>query len=160
MKIEYYHASEYGNGAKVAEEFKRIMAAKGITVKVRHVRDAEPKEIPPADLYLFSSPGRMGKPIRGMRRFLKKISLPPGSRYALLCTEMNPQPDKKTGKMPTEEELGRCQQVIPTMNEMLQAKGLKKVVDGKVFVTGMKGPLEEKWQSKVEEFANAVLRPS
>ncbi len=160
MKIEYYHASEYGNGAKVAEEFKRVMAAKGIAVNISHVRDAEPKELPAADLYLFSSPGRMGKPIRGMRRFLKKINLPSGSRYALLCTEMNPQPDKKTGKMPTEEELGRCQQVIPTMNEMLQAKGLKKVADGTVYVTGLKGPLEERWQTKVEEFANAVLRPS
>lgn len=160
MKIEYYHASEYGNGAKVAEEFKRIMATKGVDVQVHHVRDAKPREIPTADLYLFSSPGRFGKPIGDMRHFLKKIVLPPGSRYAILATEMNPQPDKKTGKMPTEEELGRCQQVIPRMNEMLQAKGLTKVADGKIHVTGIKGPLEEGWQGKVEEFAAAVLRSS
>ncbi len=157
MKIEYYHASEYGNGAKVAEEFKRIMATKGIAVNVQHVRDAKPKEIPPADLYLFSSPGRFGKPIGDMRHFLKKINLPPGSRYAILATEMNPQPDKKTGKMPTEDELGRCQQVIPRMNETLQAKGLKKIAEGKIYVVGIKGPLEEGWQRKVEAFANAVL---
>lgn len=160
MRIEYYHASEYGNGAKVAEEFKRIMATKGVTVNVHHVRDAKPTEIPPADLYLFSSPGRMGKPIRGMRRFLKKINLPAGSRYAILATEMNPQPDKRTGKMPTEEELGRCQLVIPKMNEMLQARGLNKIVDGKIYVTGIKGPLEDGWQAKVEEFVKAVLEPS
>jgi multimeric flavodoxin WrbA len=160
MKIEYYHASEYGNGAKAAEEFKRIMATKGVAVNVHHVRDARPKEIPPADLYLFSSPGRMGKPIGGMRRFLKKVNLPSGSRYAVLVTELNPQPDKKTGKMPTEEELGRCQLVIPKMNEMLQAKGLKKVADGKIYVTGIKGPLEEGWQGKVEEFVKAILRSS
>jgi len=158
MNIEYYHASEYGNGAKVAEEFKRIMATRGVAVNVHHVRDVKPKEIPSADLYLFSSPGRMGKPIRGMRHFLKKIDLPAGSRYAILCTEMNPQPDKKTGKMPTEEELGKCQLVIPNMNETLQAKGLKKVVDGKIYVTGLKGPLEEGWQGKVEAFVNAVLQ--
>ena len=160
MRIEYYHASEYGNGAKVAEEFKRIMAIKGIAVNVHHVRDAKPKEIPPVDLYLFSSPGRMGKPIGGVRRFLKKINLPSGSRYAILATEMNPQPDKKTGKMPTEEELGRCQQVIPRMNEMLQAKGLTKVADGRICVTGIKGPLEEGWQRKVGEFTAAILRSS
>lgn len=157
MKIEYYHASEYGNGAKVAEEFKRVMETKGIAVNVQHVRDANPKELPPADLYLFSSPGRMGKPIRGMRHFLKKINLPSGSRYAILVTELNPQPDKNTGKMPTEEELGRCQLVIPNMNEMLQAKGLHKVADGKIYVIGLKGPLENGWQSKVEEFVKTVL---
>ncbi len=160
MKIEYYHASEYGNGAKVAEEFKRIMEAKGVDVNVHHVRDAKPKEMPVADLYIFSSPGRFGKPIRDMRHFLKKIDLPPGSRYAVLATEMNPQPDKKTGEMPSEEELGRCQQVIPRMDEMLQAKGLAKVTDGKIFVIGIKGPLEDRWQAKVEEFTTAILRSS
>jgi len=158
MKIEYYHASEYGNGAKVAEEFRRVMAAKGVDVNVHHVREAKPKEMPVADLYLFSSPGRFGKPIGDMRHFLKKMELPPESRYAILATELNPQPDKKTGKMPTEEELGRCQQVIPRMNEMLQAKGLTKVTDGKIFVIGIKGPLEERWQGKVEEFTTAILR--
>lgn len=154
MKIEYYHASEYGNGAKVAEEFRKVMAAKGVDVNVHHVRDVKPREMPVADLYLFSSPGRFGKPIGDMRHFLKKIDLPSGSRYAILATEMNPQP----GKMPTEEELGRCQQVIPRMNEMLQAKGLTKVIDGKIFVIGIKGPLEERWQEKVEEFTTAILR--
>jgi len=160
MKIEYYHASEYGNGAKVAEEFKKVMAARGIEVNVHHVQDVKPKEIPTADLYLFSSPGRMGKPIGGMRHFLKKIDLPSGSPYAILVTELNPQPDKNTGKMPTEEELGRCQLVIPKMIEMLQAKGLKKVADGKIYVTGIKGPLEEGWQGKVEEFVKTVLNSS
>lgn len=72
----------------------------------------------------------------------------------------NPQPDKKTGRMPTEEELGRCQLVIPRMNEMLLAKGMKRVADAKVYVTGFKGPLEEGWQGKVEEFAKAILESS
>ncbi len=157
MSIEYYHASKYGNGAKVAAEFKRIMEAKGITVNVHHVDDAKPQEIPSADLYLFSSPGRFGKPIGDMRHFLKKVNLSPGSRYALLVTEMNPQPDKNTGKMPTEEELGRCQLVIPQMNELLQAKGLQNVADGKIYVTGIKGPLEDGWQGKVEDFTKVIL---
>ena len=78
MKIEYFHASKYGNGAKVAEEFKKQMAGKGVAVNVHHVREVKPKEMPPADLYLFSSPGRMGKPIGGMHRFLKKPGCPPG----------------------------------------------------------------------------------
>ena len=35
MKIEYLHASKYGNGAMVAEEFSKQMAAKGLTVDVK-----------------------------------------------------------------------------------------------------------------------------
>jgi hypothetical protein len=41
-----------------------------LTVNVHHIREATPKEPPPADPYVFSSLGRMGKPIGGMRRFL------------------------------------------------------------------------------------------
>jgi len=156
MKIEYFHASKYGNGAMVAEEFKKQMAAKGVTVNVHHIRDARPKEMPPADLYLFSSPGRMGKPIGGMRRFLKKAKLPAGTKYAILTTEAAPQPDKKTGRMPTEEEQAKWQRVIPVMNEILQEKGLVKVAGGKILVTGLKGPLEEGWQMKVEGFASQI----
>lgn len=156
MKIEYFHASKFGNGARVAEEFNKQMAAKGITVNVHHIREARPRELPPADLYLFSSPGRMGKPIGGMRRFLKKVGLPAGTKYAILTTEAAPRPDKKTGRVPTEEELAKWQRVRPIMNEILQSKGLVEVAEDKVQVTGMKGPLEEGWEHKVEAFAARI----
>ncbi len=145
MKIEYYHASKYGNGVMVAEEFKKQMAGKAVTVNVHHIRDATPKELPPADLYLFSSPGRCGKPIWGMRRFLKKMALPAGTKYAILTTEM-----------PTPEERTKWQRIRPVMTERLQGKGLVKVAEGKVLVTGLKGPLEEGWQKKVEAFAAQI----
>jgi menaquinone-dependent protoporphyrinogen IX oxidase len=157
MNIAYYHASKFGNGAMVAEEFKKIMAARGITVSVQHIRDANPKDLPQADLYVFSSPGRMGKPRGSVRRFLNKVSLEPGTRYAILTTQGAPKPDKKTGKMPTQEELDRWERVIPVMNELLEAKGLKKVAEGAVWVTGLKGPLEEGWQHKVAAFADQVM---
>ena len=153
MRIEYVHASKYGNGAQVAQEFKHQMETRGVAVAVHHIRDVRPQELPSADLYLFSSPGRMGRPIGGMRRFLRKVDLAPGTRYALLTTEAAPQPDKKTGRMPTEEEQARWQRVRPLMNEALQAKGLTEVAEDRVLVTGLKGPLEEGWQHKVEVFA-------
>ena len=157
MNIAYYHASKFGNGAMVAEEFKKIMAARGVTVSVRHIRDANPQDLPQADLYVFSSPGRMGKPKGNVRRFLRKVTLEPGTRYAILTTQGAPKPDKKTGKMPTQEELDRWERVIPIMNELLEAKGLKKVAEGAVWVTGLKGPLEEGWQHKVAAFADQVM---
>jgi hypothetical protein len=156
MEIEYFHASRYGNGARVAEEFQRLMAAQGVAVNIHHIRDVRPSEVMSADLYLFSSPGRCGKPTWGMRRFLKKAQLPPGTKYAILNTELAPQPNKKTGQMPTEEELAKWQRIIAIMNERLQGKGLTKVAEGKILVTGLKGPLEEGWQQKVEAFASQI----
>ena len=156
MKIEYLHASKYGNGAMVAAEFSRQMAAQGVAVDVHHIRDARPGDLPSADLYLFSSPGRIGKPIGGMRRFLKKVGLPTGTKYAVLTTEAAPRPDKKTGRMPTEEELARYQRVRPIMNEILRGKGLVEVAEDKILVTGIKGPLEDGWQQKVAAFAARI----
>jgi hypothetical protein len=156
MKIEYFHASKFGNGAMVADEFKKQMVAEGVTVNVHHIREARPMELPPADLYLFSSPGRMGRPIGGMRRFLKKVRLPAGTKYAILTTEAAPKPDKKTGRMPTEEDMAKWQRVRPIMNEILQGKGLVEVADDKVLVTGLKGPLEEGWQKKVVAFVARI----
>ncbi len=157
MKIEYVHASKFGNGVKVAEAFQEDMAARGVAVDIHHIEDVRPTELPPADLYLFSSPGRFGKPIRGMRRFLSDIRLPAGTRYAILTTEMAPRPDKKTGRMPTEEEIDKYQRVRPTMRELLQANGLVEVAEDKVFVTRLKGPLEEGWREKVDAFVARVL---
>lgn len=156
MRIEYLHASKFGNGAMVAAEFKRQMATEGVIVDVHHIRDVRPAELSPADLYVFSSPGRIGKPIGGMRRFLKKLQLPAGTRYAILTTEAAPKPDKKTGQVPTEEALAKWQRVRPIMNEILQAKGLVNVAEDKIHVTGLKGPLEEGWQKKVEAFVTRI----
>jgi multimeric flavodoxin WrbA len=156
MKIEYYHASKYGNGAMVAEELKRQISAKGVTVNVHHVRDTKPKEIPPADLYVFSSPGRFGKPIGDMKNFLKKANLPLGTRYAVVVTELCPKPDSSIERIPTEEKTGKCQRIIPIMDKILQEKGLFKVAEGKIFVTGIKGPLEENWQKEVEAFISRI----
>jgi menaquinone-dependent protoporphyrinogen IX oxidase len=153
VKIEYFHASRYGNGVRVAEEFTRQMEHKGASVSIHRMRGSKPKEMPAADLYVFSSPGRMGKPTWDVQGFLKKANLPAGTRYAILTTEGAPQPDKKTGRMPTEEEIARWQRVRPIMNEILLKRGFVKVAEGKVHVTGMKGPLEDGWEAKVTAFA-------
>src|ERR1700688_333721 len=120
MKIEYFHASKFGNGATVAQEFKEQMAAKGVTVAVHDIREVRPTELSSADLYVFSSPGRFGKPKGNVRRFLRKVTWPPGTKYAVLTTEIAPKPNKKTGRVPSDEESAKWQRVIPVMNEILQ----------------------------------------
>lgn len=156
MNIAYYHASKYGNGVMVAEEFKKIMAARGVPVSVQHIRDADPRHLAGADLYVFSSPGRFGKPKGNARRFLSKVRLAPRTRYAILTTQGAPKPDPKTGQLPSQEQQDRWERVIPIMNELLAARQLEKVAEGAVLVTGMKGPLEDGWPEKVTAFADQI----
>ncbi len=159
MKIELYHASKFGNGAKVAEELRRIMDTKGHQVNVHHIDEVDAKELPSADLYIFGSPTRFGGPIGSMHRFIKKVSFPPGTKYAIFATHSDALPNKKTGQMPTEDELSRSRKTIPILDEILREKGLVKVAD-KVFLVSaeeMKGHLKDGWQGKVEEFATAIL---
>lgn len=158
MKIELYHASKFGNGAKVAAEFQKVMEIKGHHVDVHHVKDSRPRELSQADLYVFVSPTRLGKPIGGMRRFLKKVVLPAGTKYALIATHGAPEPDKKTGKMPTPEQIEKYSRTIPIMDEILGPKGIVKVADVKIFVIGLKGPLQEGWQKELETFTDQIIQ--
>lgn len=153
MRIEIFHASKYGNGAKVAEELRRVLVAKGHEANVHHVSQSRPKEMPQADLYIFGSPGRMGKPIGSMRRFLKKVVLPKGTRYALFATTGVTMPDKKTGKMPDPAEIEKYQHVLAIMQEILNGKGLVKVAETKFYVVAAKGPLQDGWEASVAAYA-------
>jgi hypothetical protein len=91
-----------------------------------------------------------------MRHFLKKARLPSGTKYAILATHSAPQPDKKTGKLPTEEEQAKWQRTIPVLTEILGEKGLVKIAEAKIMVAALKGPLEDGWQKKVEVFISQI----
>jgi flavodoxin len=158
MRIDIYHASKYGNGAKVADELGKLMAAEGNEVSVHHIDELGPRDVPPADLYVFGSPTHFGKAPGNIMRFLRKANLPSGARYAVFATCSATVPDKRTGRMPTEEEMKKLRRAIPMMDEQLKAKGLVKVAETLLFVRPdtMKGPLVDGWQEKVEEFARLI----
>jgi flavodoxin len=162
MKVEVFHASKYGNGAKVAEEFKRLMMARGNDVSIHHIKEMSPKDVPSADLYVFGSPTHFGKAVGGMIRFLKKLSLSSGTKYAVFGTFSAARPNKKTGIIPSEEELEKERRTIPMIDEQLNSKGMVKVTEMKVFVQpeNLKGPLEEGWQDIVEKFVDQILETS
>ena len=159
MRIEIYHASKFGNGAKIAEELRRVLVLKGHEVDVHHIDDVKPKEVSPANMYVFGSPTRFGGPIGSMKRFLKKSALPSGSKYAIFATNGNAVPDKKTGQMPSDEEINRMRRTIPIMEEILKEKGMVKIADMTFLVSAeeMKGHLIEGWQEKVVEFAAKIM---
>jgi hypothetical protein len=93
-----------------------------------------------------------------MRRFLKKVELPAGTKYAILTTEAAPR-RYRSERVPSEEELAEWTRAGPIMNQILQRKRLVGVAEGKVRVTDIKGPLEEGWQDKVEAFIARIPIP-
>ncbi len=126
MKIEYLHASKFGNGAMVAEEFKQQMATREVAVDVHHIRKITPKAPPSADLYVLSSPGPAnGRPIRGMRRFLKDVTLPAGTGTHSSRPRWR-RGDKKTGRMPTEERDLQVPACAPDHERGASAQGAGK----------------------------------
>ena len=159
VRIVLYHASKFGNGERVAEELRRVMEAKGHHVAVHHIDKVRPKEAQPADLYIIGSPTRFGGPIGSMQKFVKKASLAPGSKYAIFATHTDGAPNKKTGKLPTQEELDRERRTIPELDQLLKEKGLVKITDEVFQVAGdtMKGTLREGWEIKVDKFTDAIL---
>ena len=42
------------------------------------------------------------------------------------------------------------------MNELLQDAGLTKVAEDGILVTGIRGPLEDGWEAKVQRYAEQV----
>lgn len=156
MKIEIYFESKFGNGKRVVEKLAEDLTSKGYVVGLHHIDGVSPKEMPPVDLYVFSSPTRLGKPVGSMRRFTKKVKAPQGAKYALIATHGAAKPNKKTGLMPTPEEMEKWQRTLPIMEEILSQKGMVKIADLKVYVLDLKGPLEEGWESKVAAFADQV----
>jgi hypothetical protein len=115
-----------------------------------HIDDANPNGPPAANLYVFGAPPRFGGPIDGMKRFLKKIKLPVGTKYAIFSTNGELMPNKKTGQMPSEEEVNRMRGTIPSMDEILNDQGMVKIAD-KIFLVSaedMKGHLMGGWQER------------
>jgi flavodoxin len=142
MKVCIAYESKFGNGKKLAEHIQTTISKKGHDVETYSIRDIKPDSLPKADVYIFSSPTHIGRPPGKMKKFLNKLEInQEGAKYALLSTYMDPK--SKT---------------LQKMEELLQPKGMTKVSDGiSIKVNGMKGPLEEGYEEKLEEFTKKIL---
>ena len=142
MKVCIAYESKFGNGKKCVDYLHGAIIKKGHEVQTFSVREVKPNSLPQADLYIFSSPTHIGSPPGKIKKFLKKLEIKQeGAKYALITTHMDP--NAKT---------------LQKMEELIKPKGMTKVTDGlKIKVTGMKGPLEEGYEQKLEDFATKII---
>ena len=143
MKICIAYESKYGNGKNCVEHLKNIINEKGHNTEIFSVRNIRPDSLPEADIYVFSSPTHIGQPARKIKKFLKKFNVQQeGVKYALMATHLNP--DAST---------------LNKMDSFLETSKMTKITNGlKVKVEGMKGPLEEGFEKKIESFASDLLK--
>jgi flavorubredoxin len=142
MKVQILYESKFGNGKKCVDYLQNVITEKGHEVKTNSFRDFKPNSIPQSELYIFSSPTRMGNVHGRVKKFLKKMDIPKGAeKYALMATYVDPK--TKT---------------LNTMEEIVKTKGMKKVTDGiKIKVNGMKGPLDDGYEEQLEEFVLKIF---
>ena len=142
MKVHILYESKFGNGKKCVDYLENVISEKGHEVKTISIRDIKPNSIPQSDLYIFSSPTHVGSPPGKVKKFLKKMEISgEGKKYALMATYMDPKTH-----------------TLEKMDAIIQTKGMTKVGDGiKIRVQGMKGPLEEDYQEKLDGFVSKIF---
>lgn len=142
MKISIAFLTKYGNGKTCAESLERILRAKGHDARAFSIRDIKPKDLPESDIYIFSTPTHAGTAPFKMKGFLRKFQPPKeGAKYALITTRA----------APTTKSLGR-------MDEVLKPKGMTRITAGlEIVVKGMKGPLEDGYEKKIEDLAAKIV---
>ena len=77
MKVSIAYESKYGNGKKCVDYLQNAITKKGHDVTTFSVREQDPKSLPNADLYIFSSPTQVGGPAGKMKKFLKNMPIYP-----------------------------------------------------------------------------------
>ena len=76
-----------------------------------------------------------------MKKFLNNLDIPQEAKYTTMVTHMDP--NAKT---------------LRIIDNLLQPKGMTKVSDGlKIRVTGMRGPLEDGYEKKLDAFVNEIF---
>ncbi|HEC76908.1 MAG TPA: hypothetical protein ENI33_06610 [Thermoplasmatales archaeon] len=142
MKVCIAYDSKYGNGKKCVEYLHHILNMRGHSSEIGHIDEMH--LLPEAEIYIFSSPTHMGSATRKMKKFLKNINGKEGKEYALITTCIDlKNPGTKT---------------LTKMEYILNKKYMRKVCNGiKIKVNGMKGPLEENYKKKIEDFYSLIF---
>ena len=141
MKYVIVYWSRYGNGKKIVENLTGKLKNKAEEVKVFKTDEADPKSMPEADLYVFSTPTEAFNIQRNMRSFMKNIQGLEEKKYGIINTHsMN------------KNWLSKMEKLLSKKN-MVKVAGIdfkvgKDIKSGNAFV--------DDWKTKIDEFAEKL----
>jgi flavodoxin len=133
--------SRYGNGKKVVNYLSEKLKEKGGGIQILKTDDADPTNLPKADLYIFSAPTEAFSIQRNMKKFMKNLKGMEERKYGLINTH------------------GMKKSVLHKMENLLSKKNMIKIAEvdfqiGKGANTG--NGLSDDWESKIDEFAGKI----
>ena len=142
MKVHIIYESHFNNGKRCAEYLKNAINKKGHDVILNSIIEVQPYALPKVDMYIFSTPTHTKGPPKLTKDFLSNLRFKQkGIKYALITTHMNPKID-----------------TLKIMEKILTDKGLIKISEGlEIKVMTMKGPLEDNFQKKLDEFIRRIF---
>jgi len=138
MRVNLIYCSKYGNGGKAMKKVREHLSQAGHECLCLAVKDANPKELPPADLYVVSAPTQFGGVPGKMKRFINKMDVPRGAKFGAIVTHVSGEP------------------ALDKMAALLESKGLVRAAETDLKVAAKEGPLEPGWQEKVKAFAREL----
>jgi len=141
MKYVIVYWSRYGNGKKIVDYLEGKLKAKKAEVKVLKTTNADPTEMPEADVYVFSAPAEAFNLQRNMRSFMKNLKEMDGKKYGIINTH------------------GMERNWLGKMEKFLNKKNMEKVasVDFKVSKEANTGNgLMDGWEEKINDFAKKL----
>lgn len=136
--------SRYGNGKRIVETLQtKLKKDKKTDIQVFTTDEADPTNMPKADLYVFSAPAEAFNVQKNMRKFMKKLESMDDKKYAIINTH----------SMKNKNWLHK-------MEKLLSKKNMVKVADVD-FVIGKEGQQEGKghidgWENKLDDFVKKI----
>ncbi len=143
MECVIIYWSRYGHGEKLIGYLTEKLEKKEMETKSFKPDELDPKDMPEADFYIFSSPTEMFRIKRGMRKFMKKLKNMEGKKYGIINTH------------------SMKRNWLKKMEKILKKKEMKKIAqtDFRIEKEGAeegKG-LPEGWEDRLDEFVDDIL---
>ena len=143
MKVNIGYFTKFGNNKNISEKLGELLREKGAEAEVFSVAEKQPASMVESDIYVFSSPTRMGNPPGKIKRFVKKCNVPAGAGYAVVNSTGGPEQSK----------------VLSGIGSLCEEKGMKKAAEGVILqIKDMKGPLEAGYEKKLNSLADTLMQ--
>jgi flavodoxin len=141
MKYVIIYSSRYGNGKKCVDIVDEQLKAKGHDVRVINAPQADPGELPPADMYIFSGATEAFNIAVGIRKYLKRLPVMKGQKYALISTH----------GMKRAIALNKMEKLLTQKKKMVKVSSIDfRIGDGSSEGNGLPEGYEDKLKKWVE----------
>ena len=141
MKYVIVYWSRYGHNKKIVNRLAEKLKKQKVETQVLTTDEANPADLPEADLYVFSAAAEAFNLQKNMRTFMKNLQGINGKKYGIINTH------------------GMDKNRLYKMEKLLSKKNMVKVADvdfkvGKDISSG--NALMDGWETKLDEFAGKL----